>query len=137
MKKQHWTLAEAVVAAASLLALFAVTLPALHGAAAQSKTALCLDNLRRIGEQFPDHVGAVHGKGLVAALHIVRPGGIEPDGEQATNIVMRCVEKGLMMFAPVGYAGASVKVSPPLSVTEEPLLEGIAVLEEAMKEICS
>lgn len=92
--------------------------------------------LRRIGEQYSGYVGAVHGKGLVASLHIVRPGGIEPDGERATNIVMRCVEKGLMMFAPVGYAGASVKISPPLAAAEEALREGIAVLEEAMKEIC-
>ncbi len=92
--------------------------------------------LRRIGERFADYVGAVHGKGLVASLHIVRPGGSEPDAQRATEIVVRCVEKGLMMFAPVGYAGASVKVSPPLVVTEEPLREGIAVLEEAMQEIC-
>jgi len=92
--------------------------------------------LRRIGERFANYVGAVHGKGLVASLHIVQPGGVEPDSQRATDIVLRCVEKGLMMFAPVGYAGASVKVSPPLMVTEEPLREGIAVLEEAMEEIC-
>jgi 4-aminobutyrate aminotransferase/diaminobutyrate-pyruvate transaminase/4-aminobutyrate aminotransferase/(S)-3-amino-2-methylpropionate transaminase len=91
--------------------------------------------LRRIGKLYPDNVGAVHGKGLVASLHIVKPGGIEPDSETATKIVIRAVEKGLMMFAPVGYAGASVKVSPPLMIEEEPLRESIAVLEEAMEEI--
>jgi len=91
--------------------------------------------LRRIGEQFPENVGAVHGKGLVASLHIVKPGGIEPDSQTASRIVTRCVEKGLMMFAPVGYGGASVKVSPPLVITEEPLRESIAVCEEAMREV--
>ncbi|MBN2215832.1 MAG: aspartate aminotransferase family protein [Pirellulales bacterium] len=91
--------------------------------------------LRRIGAAWPQHVGAVHGKGLVAALHMVKPGGAEPDAEMAARIVMRSVEKGLMMFAPVGYAGASVKISPPLTVAEEPLREGIAVLEEVMKEL--
>ena len=40
-----------------------------------------------------------------------------------------------MMFAPVGYGGASVKISPPLIITEEPLREGIAVLEEAIEEV--
>jgi 4-aminobutyrate aminotransferase-like enzyme len=44
------------------------------------------------------------------------------------------VEKGLLMFAPVGYAGASVKVSPPLVIGEEPLRESVAVLEEALGE---
>ena len=92
--------------------------------------------VRRLGEQFPRNVGAVlHGKGLVASLHMVKPGGIEPDPQMAWQIVMRCVEKGLMMFAPVGYSGASVKVSPPLVITEEPLRESIAVCEEAMREV--
>lgn len=91
--------------------------------------------LRRIGDLFPDRVGAVHGKGLVAALHIVMPGGIEPDAKMAGAVVQRCVEKGLLMFAPVGYAGASVKVSPPLTITEEPLCESLAVFEEACKEV--
>ena len=91
--------------------------------------------LRRVGQRFEKHVGAVHGRGLVASLHMVRPGGIEPDGELAARIVRRCVEKGLMLFAPVGYAGASVKISPPLIIEEEPLREGIAVIEEAMEEV--
>ena len=38
------------------------------------------------------------------------------------------------MFSPVGYGGASVKIAPPLVVDEEPLREGIAVLEEALVE---
>ena len=38
------------------------------------------------------------------------------------------------MFAPVGFAGASVKVSPPLCVNKEQLDEGLGVLREAMEE---
>jgi len=90
--------------------------------------------LREVGRRFPEHVGAVHGKGLVASLHMVEPGGIEPDPALATDIVGRSVEKGLLMFAPVGYAGASVKISPPLVIGEEPLRESVAVLEEAVEE---
>ena len=41
--------------------------------------------LRRIGQRFPKHIGAVHGKGLVASLHIVKPGGIEPDAPLAAR----------------------------------------------------
>jgi len=75
--------------------------------------------LRDLGRQFPEHIGAVHGKGLVASLHMVHPDGIEPNPELAADVVRRCVEKGLLMFAPVGYAGASVKISPPLMICEE------------------
>jgi 4-aminobutyrate aminotransferase/diaminobutyrate-pyruvate transaminase/4-aminobutyrate aminotransferase/(S)-3-amino-2-methylpropionate transaminase len=90
--------------------------------------------LRRIGGRFAGRIGAVHGKGLVAALHMIRPGGIEPDAPLALDVVRRCVEKGLLMFSPVGFAGASVKIAPPLVVSEEPLREGISVLEEALQE---
>jgi 4-aminobutyrate aminotransferase/diaminobutyrate-pyruvate transaminase/4-aminobutyrate aminotransferase/(S)-3-amino-2-methylpropionate transaminase len=90
--------------------------------------------LRRVGRQFPKHIGAVHGKGLVASLHMVKPGGIEPDAALAAEAVRRCVEKGLLMFSPVGYAGASVKIAPPLVIGEEPLRESIQVLEEALGE---
>ena len=93
--------------------------------------------LRRIGRRFPNHIGAVHGKGLVASLHVVMPGGIEPNAALATDIVRRSVEKGLLMFAPVGYAGASVKIAPPLVIGEEPLRESIQVIEEAIEEAVS
>jgi 4-aminobutyrate aminotransferase/(S)-3-amino-2-methylpropionate transaminase len=90
--------------------------------------------LRRIGSRFPEHVGAVHGKGLVGSLHMVKPGGIEPNPELAGRIVLGCVQKGLMLFAPVGYGGASVKIAPPLVIGEEAIREGTGVLEEAVEE---
>ena len=67
-------------------------------------------------------------RGLVAAMHMVKPGGIEPDAALASAIVRRCVEKGLMMFAPVGYGGASVKMAPPLITPEEAIREGLSGL---------
>jgi 4-aminobutyrate aminotransferase-like enzyme len=66
---------------------------------------------------------------------MVKPGGTEPDAALAAEIVRRCVEKGLLMFSPVGYGGASVKIAPPLVIGEEPLRESIEVLEEAMGEV--
>lgn len=101
---------------------------------AQAMGEILQPELRRIAARFPRHIGAVHGKGAVASLHIVKPGGIEPNAALATDIVRRCVEKGLLLFAPVGYGGASVKVSPPLVIGEEPLRESIQVFEEAVQE---
>jgi len=90
--------------------------------------------LRQLGQRFSDHIGAVHGKGLVASLHMVHPGGIEPNPELANDIVRRCVEKGLLMFAPVGFAGASVKICPPLVIDEGAVRESVAVADEAIEE---
>jgi len=93
--------------------------------------------LERIGQRFPAFVGMVHGRGLVGSLHIVKPGGIEPDAQRADEIVRGCIEQGVMMFAPVGYGGASVKVSPPLCITEEPLRESLAVLEDVLEQLAN
>lgn len=91
--------------------------------------------LQAIGKRFPSYIGAVHGKGLVASLHMVKPGGIEPYPELASRIVRRAVETGLMLFAPVGYRGASVKIAPPLVIEEDALRVGISVLEGAIEEV--
>ena len=98
---------------------------------------ILLPELLRIGRRFPKQIGAVHGRGLVAALHIVKPGGIEPDAPTASAIVRRCIEKGLMLFAPVGYGGASVKIAPPLIIAEDALRDGLAALEESLEEVLS
>jgi 4-aminobutyrate aminotransferase-like enzyme len=89
--------------------------------------------LRDIRSRFPQ-IGALAGKGLVAGLSCVRPGGKEPDADLAWNVVRLCFEKGVLMFAPVGFGAATVKISPPLVITEEAILESTAVLEEAFAE---
>jgi 4-aminobutyrate aminotransferase-like enzyme len=79
-------------------------------------------------------IGRVDGKGLVAGLSCVVPGTKEPDGTLAWEVVRRSVEKGVLMFSPVGYGGATVKISPPLVITEEAILDSVAALEEAFTE---
>jgi 4-aminobutyrate aminotransferase-like enzyme len=90
--------------------------------------------LCEIQSKYPDVCGAVMGKGMVAGLHLVKPGGIEPDPELAGDIVTRCTEKGLLMFHPVGFMGATVKIAPPLVTPEEAVVEGLSVLREAIEE---
>jgi 4-aminobutyrate aminotransferase-like enzyme len=90
--------------------------------------------LCEIQSKHPDVCGAVMGKGMVAGLHMVKPGGIEPDPELAGDIVTRCTEKGLLMFHPVGFKGATVKIAPPLVTPEEAVAEGLSVLREAIEE---
>jgi 4-aminobutyrate aminotransferase/diaminobutyrate-pyruvate transaminase/4-aminobutyrate aminotransferase/(S)-3-amino-2-methylpropionate transaminase len=90
--------------------------------------------LREIQSDHSDVCGASMGKGMVAGLHMVQPGGTEPDAALASSIVDRCIEKGLLMFHPVGFGGATVKIAPPLITPEEAVVEGLAVLREAMEE---
>src|SRR5713226_502759 len=83
--------------------------------------------LREIQNRFPQ-IGAVQGRGLVAGLSCVKPGTTTPDADLAWEVVRLCFEKGVLMFAPVGFGGATVKISPPLDLTEEAALESAAVL---------
>jgi 4-aminobutyrate aminotransferase-like enzyme len=76
----------------------------------------------------------VHGRGLVAGLHVVRPGTAEPDGDLAFAIVEKAFQKGLLLFAPVGLGGATVKICPPLTITEEAVRDGLSALTEAVAE---
>jgi len=99
--------------------------------AAEVGEAMC-GVLEEFGERF-DFIGAVHGKGLVYALHVVMPGTDEPDPEAAARVVDDCVAGGLMLFAPVGFGGANIKICPPLVITVEEARAGLEILEDALQ----
>jgi 4-aminobutyrate aminotransferase-like enzyme len=53
----------------------------------------------------------------------------------AFEIVRECMERGLLMFSPVGLGGATVKISPPLVVEEDAIREGTDVLRQAIAAV--
>lgn len=89
--------------------------------------------LRELQARFAQ-IGRVEGKGLVASVACVTPGTKEPDGDLAWEVVRRAVEKGVLMFSPVGFGSATVKISPPLVITEKAILDSVGALEEAFTE---
>lgn len=98
---------------------------------ARSMGELLHADLRQLQVEFRPVIGAVHGKGLVAGIHIVQPGTTDPDSVLAHRIVMECFQRGLLMFAPVGMA--TVKICPPLIITPDAMQEGLQVLREAFR----
>lgn len=94
-----------------------------------------IPELERIKNKYPDILGCVQGKGLVAGIQVVKKGTKEPNPGMALKINEKCFHKGLLMFAPVGVGGECIKISPPLVINEEALREAIGVLEEACDEI--
>lgn len=91
---------------------------------------LMQDAAHHIHKKYRDHILAHHGRGMVASLHCVRRGGTEPDTRLAWRVVGRAVQHGSMLFAPVRYSAASVKLCPPLVTEEDALREGMTVLDE-------
>lgn len=95
---------------------------------------LLYGELKQIREEHSDIIGALQGNGLVYGLHIMKKGSMDPDGNLAFEIVGRAVEKGLMLFAPVGSGGATLKICPPLTITEGAIKDGASALTEAIEE---
>jgi 4-aminobutyrate aminotransferase/diaminobutyrate-pyruvate transaminase/4-aminobutyrate aminotransferase/(S)-3-amino-2-methylpropionate transaminase len=95
--------------------------------------ALLHQKLRALKARTPQ-IGSVDGKGLVAGVACVLPGSKEPDGDLAFDVVRRSIEKGVLMFTPVGFGGATVKISPPLVITEAAIQDSVTALEEAFAE---
>jgi 4-aminobutyrate aminotransferase-like enzyme len=96
---------------------------------------ILMPELHRLQRKYPQILGCVRGKGLVAGIQVVRPGTKTPDPETALRINIACLQKGLLMFAPVGAHGECLKIAPPLTIPEAALRESIQVLEEAVEEV--
>jgi 4-aminobutyrate aminotransferase / (S)-3-amino-2-methylpropionate transaminase / 5-aminovalerate transaminase len=79
------------------------------------------------------HIGHAASVGLVAALQFVVPGKTTPDHDTAWEVVRKCVESGVLVFAPVGVGGCAIKLNPPLIITEDELREGLDVVLDAVK----
>jgi 4-aminobutyrate aminotransferase/diaminobutyrate-pyruvate transaminase/4-aminobutyrate aminotransferase/(S)-3-amino-2-methylpropionate transaminase len=100
---------------------------------ARNVGALLHEKLHALKARYPQ-IGCVQGKGLVAGVTSIRPGTREPDGELAWEAVGRAIEKGVLMFSPVGFGGSTIKICPPLVITEEAVLDSLAGFEEAFAE---
>ena len=96
---------------------------------------ILLSGLERVQNKYPDRLGCLHGKGLVAGIQVVKSGTKIPDSETAFKINIACFQKGLLMFAPVGVAGECIKICPPLTIAEDALIESIRVFEEAVDQV--
>lgn len=88
-------------------------------------------------QKYPGRVGRAEAVGLVAAVQMIPSADdLTPDHETAFYVIKHAVEHGLMLFGPVGAGGGTVKICPPLCITEEQLREGLDVLEDAFDAVC-
>jgi len=99
--------------------------------------AVLKERMTLLEKKFPNRVGKASAIGLVAAVQMVpEHGSLTPDHDSAFAICKRCVEHGLLLFGPVGLGGGTVKLCPPLCITEDQLREGLDVLEACFDAVC-
>jgi 4-aminobutyrate aminotransferase-like enzyme len=90
-----------------------------------------LQGLKALQAKHPHVIAHVTAKGLVGGMQTVKPNTREPDHDLAHRIIELCYQRGLLLFAPVGAWGQTVKIAPPLSIPPAAMDEGLNVLTEA------
>lgn len=99
---------------------------------AEKKGLILIEKLEKIKQNNPNRVSHVFGKGLIAAILFKDPNTNMPDSEFTSRVAEKCMDLGLLV---VHTGRESIKIGPPLTISEDALLEGLEVLEEAIKEI--
>ena len=122
-----------VCVAAAMASITKIINEDLTGNAARLQPVL-LAGLKVIQAKHPSVIGNVTAAGLVAGLQTVKAGTKDPDHDLAHRIIELCFQRGLLLFAPVGAWGQTVKISPPLTIPQAALEEGIAVLSQAVDD---
>jgi 4-aminobutyrate aminotransferase len=92
--------------------------------------ALLIDGLRRIAAEHPI-VAEVRGKGLMLAIEFVHPGSAQPDARAAGRVLEECRRGGLLV-GKGGLYGNTIRMGPPLTLTEAEAREGLEVLAAAV-----
>jgi 4-aminobutyrate aminotransferase-like enzyme len=93
--------------------------------------------LLRIQKRFPEAIGCVHARGLVAGVMFRKNGTLEPDPLTAFQISEVCFRKGLLMMAPVGTYGECHKIAPALVISADALEESLRVYAECCARVLS
>ncbi len=89
--------------------------------------------LAEFAAEFPI-IGEARGMGLMQALEIVRPGGIEPDAARTVAFVDACKKKGLLL-GKGGLYGNVVRIAPHLNVSAEDMDVAMDIIAVALAEV--
>jgi 4-aminobutyrate aminotransferase len=93
--------------------------------------------LVRLGELQQRHslIGDVRGLGMMLGLETVRDRATkEPADLEMAKIVMRAFELGLIVFYGGIYSNV-MEITPPLTMTEAEVDEGVEILDQAIGEV--
>jgi 4-aminobutyrate aminotransferase-like enzyme len=101
---------------------------------AARKGELLFAALHRLQDSFPDSISHLLGKGLIAAMLFKHPRTGAADGLFTSQVAELCMQKGLLV---VHTGRESIKIGPPLTITDEALLEGVDVLGESIAEVAA
>jgi 4-aminobutyrate aminotransferase len=81
-------------------------------------------------------VGDVRGKGLMIGVELVNPEDDSPAPQHAARVLEECRAAGLLVGRG-GLYGNTIRITPPLSVTDDELQEATQILVKAIAAAAS
>lgn len=102
----------------------------IHEAARKGKILFAI--LAKLQEKYSNNFDRSLGKGLIAAILFKDPKTGKADSTFASQVAELCMQKGLLV---VHTGRESIKIGPPLTISDEALIEGLSVLDESIKEV--
>jgi len=84
-----------------------------------------LSRIHELEEKYPKMVTNGRGKGLFCAMDL-------PDGSIRNRVRDKAFEKGVVIL---GSGDKAIRFRPPLNITKEQIDEGIAILDESIKDL--
>ena len=121
-----------VACAAALATIETIETEGLVERAAQIET-LMKDRLGRL-QADDDRIGDVRGRGAMIAVELVKSGTAEPDAELTKKLTGAAHAAGVVVLT-CGTYGNILRFLPPLTISDELLLEGLDVLELILKDL--
>jgi len=101
---------------------------------AERKGKIFREELESLQKKYPNRISWVLGKGMIMAILFQDPATGKPDSIFTSRVAERCMQKGVLV---VHTGRESIKLGPPLTITDEALLEGIAVISESIFEVAA
>lgn len=121
-----------LAAAAALAVLDTIEREGLVARAARLGKIL-LDSLRAALASDPG-VAEVRGRGLLVGVELRDPASGAPDGRRGWSVVEEMLARGVLVL-PAGDSGEVIEISPPLTIDEAEIEQGVATLAAALAHV--
>ncbi|MDH6247184.1 4-aminobutyrate--2-oxoglutarate transaminase [Mycobacterium sp. OTB74] len=121
-----------VACAAALATIDTIEADGLVSRAAQIET-LMKDRLGRL-QADDERIGEVRGRGAMIAVELVKAGTTEPDPELTKALCVGAHQAGVIVLS-CGTYGNVLRFLPPLTISDELLIEGLDVLELVLRDL--
>jgi 4-aminobutyrate aminotransferase / (S)-3-amino-2-methylpropionate transaminase / 5-aminovalerate transaminase len=121
-----------VACAAALATIETIEMDGLLDRAKQIER-LMKDTLHRL-QADDDRIGDVRGRGAMIAVELVKSGTAEPDPDLTRALCARAHAQGVLVLS-AGTFGNILRFLPPLTISDDLLLEGLAVLADILADL--